>query len=247
MLTGYRRYLMYTLGALALAFSFVRIFLFKIPESPRYLLSRNRDSEAVEAVNYIARYNKKPELLTLAMFQQIDHDLGVVVGSDDGRQGLSPKEILMENLADFRLLNFKRLFATRKLAQHTSITWLIWLVIGIAYPLYFNFLPTYLAQRFTGDSSLNTTYRNYCIESAVGIVGPLAASVMIQTKLGRRYVMVLSSIVTSIFMFAYTAAKTPEASLAFASITGMIGNLGMIFSLLPFFPLFKDYLLTRLM
>lgn len=246
MLIDYRRYVMYTLGALALAFSFVRIFLFKIPESPRYLLSRNRDAEAVEAVNYIARYNKKPGPLTLEMLQQIDRDLGVVGSSDNGRQGLPRKEILMENLADFRLLNFKRLFATRKLAQHTSITWLIWLIIGIAYPLYFNFLPTYLAQKFTHNSSLSTTYRDYCIQSAVGIAGPLAASLLIQTKLGRRYVMVISAIVTGVFMFAYTAARTPEANLAFTCVTGMVGNLGIFSSfLLPSFSS-NDHLLTEL-
>ncbi|KAJ9144215.1 Hexose transporter [Pleurostoma richardsiae] len=232
------RYTMYTLGAIALAFSFIRIFLFKMPESPRYLLSRNRDAEAVEAVNYVARRNGKPEPLTVAMLQQIDHDLGVAVSPEEaGRQGLTRKQILMENLADFKAVNFKSLFATRKLAQHTSITWLIWLVIGIAYPLYFNFLPTYLAQRFTDSSyaSLDKTYRNYCIESAVGIAGPVLAAFLIQTRLGRRYVMGLSAIATGAFLFAYTSARTSEASLAFTTVTGLVGNLeyGILFAFTP--------------
>ncbi|KAF2488476.1 MFS general substrate transporter [Lophium mytilinum] len=219
------RYVMFTLGALSLSFAFIRMFLFKMPESPRYLLSKNRDSEAVESVNYVARRNGKPEPLTLAMFQQIDFEIGAAVNPEEaGRQGLTKMQILKENLADFKSTNFKSLFATRKLIQHTSIIWLIWLTIGIAYPLYFNFLPTYLAQKFTENDSLNKTYRNYCIESAVGVIGPLSAAVMVQTRLGRRHMMGLSAIITGVFLFAYTAARTPTANLAFSCITGLWGN-----------------------
>jgi len=122
--------MMITLGAIAIAFGLIRIVLFKIPESPQYLLSKGRDAEAVETVNYIARYNGRPELLTLAMLQDIDAALGKESAATDGRKGLSHKQILLENMKDFKSINFKRLFATRKFAQHTSITWLIWLIIG---------------------------------------------------------------------------------------------------------------------
>ncbi|KAK5046614.1 hypothetical protein LTR84_007375 [Exophiala bonariae] len=219
------RYVMFTLGALTLAFAFVRMFVFKMPESPRYLLSKNRDAEAVEAVNYVARRNGKPEPLTLAMFRQIDLDLGIIVNPEEtGRQGLTRTQILKENLADFKSTNFKNLFATRKLAQHTTIIWLIWLTIGIAYPLYFNFLPTYLAQKFTDNSSFDDTYRNYCIASTVGVVGPVAAAFAVRTKLGRRYMMGISAIITGVFLFSYTAARTPAANLAFTCISGLWGN-----------------------
>ncbi|KAL6241223.1 hypothetical protein RBB50_011902 [Rhinocladiella similis] len=218
------RYVMFTLGALTLAFAFIRMFVFKLPESPRYLLSKNRDAEAVEAVNYVARRNKRPEPLTLEMFRQIDLDLGVALSPEEMGQSLSKMQILKENIADFKSANFKSLFATRMLAQHTTIIWLIWLTIGIAYPLYFNFLPTYLAQKFSTSSSLDKTYRDYCIQSAVGVVGPLSAALMVQTRLGRRYMMAISAIITGVFLFAYTGARTQAANLAFACITGLWGN-----------------------
>ena len=97
---------------------------------------------------------------------------------------------------------------------------------GIAYPLYFNFLPSYLATKFTEDSSLSLTYRNYCIESAVGIVGPLSAAFLVNTWFGRRWMMGMSAIVTGIFLFSYASVKTAAASLAFACITGMLANFG---------------------
>ena len=197
------RYTMITLGAMALAFAVIRILIFKMPESPRFLLSKGRDQEAVDAVNYVARCNKMPEPLTLAMLQEVDSQLGIVTNLEEGlTTKLSKKEVLRDNLRDFKPMNYRALFQTRKLGQQTAILWFIWLTIGIAYPLFFNFLPTYLAQRFP-SGSLDTTYRNYCIVSAVGVIGPVSASLLVRTKLGRRHCMAISAIITGAFLFGY--------------------------------------------
>ncbi|KAK0660930.1 putative MFS-type transporter PB1E7.08c [Lasiodiplodia hormozganensis] len=219
------RYTMITLGALAMAFGIIRIFVFKMPESPRYLLSKGRDAEAVEAVNYIARYNGKPETLTLAMLHDIDVTLGIATTDEDAKKGLSRREIIRENLKDYKGVNYKNLFATRKFALHTSLTWLIWLTIGIAYPLYFGFLPSYLETKFSAATSLSKTYRNYCIVSSVGILGPISAGFLVETpRFGRRWMMGLSAILTGVFLFAYTAARTETQDLAFQCVTGILGN-----------------------
>jgi hypothetical protein len=241
------RYTLITLGGLSLAFTFVRIFVFKMPETPRYLLSQGKDQAAVDAVNYVARQNGKPEPLTLSMLQAIDARLGIIPNAEEG---LSTKDILKENMKEFRGEHYRALFATRKLSRHTALIWAVWLIIGIAltapsrpstissnahrlkmclgiaYPLYFNFLPSYLATRFTQDSSLDLTYRNYCIQSAVGVVGPISAAVLVNTFLGRRWMMGISSIVTGVFLFAYVGVKTPTSSLAFSCVTGLLGNFG---------------------
>lgn len=125
---------MITLGALAIAFGIIRIFVFKMPESPRYLLSKGQDAEAVAAVNYIARFNGKPETLTLAMLEEIDATLGIAAADPDAKKGLSHRAIVRENLKDYKGANYKHLFATRKFAVHTSLTWLIWLTIGSTAP-----------------------------------------------------------------------------------------------------------------
>lgn len=136
-------------------------------------------------------------------------------------------------MKEFRGSHYSALFATRKLSFHTALIWAIWLVIGVAYPLYFNFLPSYLATRFTEASSLDLTYRNYCIQSAVGIVGPLSAAVLVNTFLGRRWMMGISAIVTGVFLFAYVGVTTQVASLAFTCVTGLLGNFGMLASPVP--------------
>lgn len=145
---------MITLGALALAFALVRIFVFKLPESPRYLLSKGRDAEAVEAVNYIARYNGKPETLTLDMLQAIDSQHGgtvTITQISEAEQQVAAAEktttrqsyaaILRESFKDYSSHSYKKLFSGRKMAQHSSVTFLIWLTIGRSLSVQYTHFP----------------------------------------------------------------------------------------------------------
>jgi MFS family permease len=72
---------------------------------------------------------------------------------------------------------------------------------------------------------LDATYRNYVIVSAVGVVGPISASVLVRTKLGRRWCMGISAIITGAFLFGYTAANTRSMDMAFNCISSVLGNL----------------------
>lgn len=232
---------MISLGAIAIAFALIRILVFRIPESPRYLLSKGRDAEAVESVNYVARYNGKPETLTLDMLKAIDvaHSGSVsTVGQDTEMPAekpttrLSYKEIIKENFKDFSGDSYRKLFATRKMGQHSSVTFLIWLTIGIAYPLYFAFITSYLETKstYSANDSLDHTYKVYCIVSAVGVVGPIAAGFLVETRLGRRWMMAISAVLTGVFLFAYTAVGTEAADIGFQCATGILGNFGESFS-----------------
>lgn len=129
-----RRYLLITLGALTLAFAFIRIVVFKMPESPRYLLSKGRGAEAVDAVNFVARRNGKAEPLTLDMLQDIDVQLGLAVNYEDEGRGLSRVEVMKDNFKDFKGVEYSKLFANKKLGLHTGLIWLIWLTIGMGSP-----------------------------------------------------------------------------------------------------------------
>ncbi|KAJ4331537.1 hypothetical protein N0V87_009081 [Didymella glomerata] len=227
------RYLMITLGAIAIAFGLIRILAFKIPESPRYLLSKGRDADAVEAVNYIARFNGKPETLSLAMLEEIDAQFTQTPGGQHpatttSSKGLSQMQILKESFKDYDTSSFKRLFSGRRMARHSSVTFLIWLTIGIAYPLYFAFITSYLQTKstYSANSSLSHTYMIYCIVSAVGVLGPVAAGFCVETRLGRRWMMALSAILTGVFLFLYTLAKTEAADVGFQCATGILGNFG---------------------
>lgn len=223
---------MITLGGIAIALAIIRVFIFKLPESPRYLLSKGRDAEAVEVVNYIARYNGKPETLTLAMLMAIDEGHPDSVKSTEAPpaagspRALSYSAIIQDNFKDFSPHNYRKLFAGRKMAQHTSVSFLIWLTIGIAYPLYFAFITSYLETKssYSVNDSLNYTYKVYCIVSVVGVLGPIAAGFSVETRLGRRWMMALSSVLTGVFLFAYTAIGTQAGDVGFQCATAVLGN-----------------------
>lgn len=104
-----------------------------MPETPRYLLSKGRDGDAVEAVNHVARQNKKPQPLTVEMLQAIDEQLGIGMAHTRA-VGLSNREIARESLKDLNGAHYKALFATKRLGLHTAMIWLIWLTIGKVLP-----------------------------------------------------------------------------------------------------------------
>jgi hypothetical protein len=67
------RYNVIVLGAMTLAVFFLRYFVFRFHESPKFLLSRGKEAEAIEVLHRIAKFNKAPPpQLTLEMFQMID-------------------------------------------------------------------------------------------------------------------------------------------------------------------------------
>lgn len=227
---------MITLGAMAIAFGLIRIFIFKIPESPRYLLSKGRDDKAVEAVNYIARFNKKPETLIIEMFLAIDRKFEPPFDPNNipfRKCGLTPIPIDFETtklkLRSYTSFSYRKLFTGRKMIQHTTMIFLVWLTVGVAYPLYFAFITSYLETKssYSVNSSLNHTYMVYCIVSAVGVVGPIAAGFCVETPLGRRWMMSISAILTGVFLFAYTGVGTEAADIGFQCATSILGNFGM--------------------
>lgn len=238
---------MITLGGIAIFLGLIRIFIFKIPESPKYLLSRGRDAEAVAAVNHIARFNRKPETLTLDLLQEIDNriqgtsnapqvtqtidEMVAAAATPTAPAKLSFMEIMRENFKDFSLDSYRTLFAGRKMAQHSAVTFLIWLTIGVAYPLYFAFIPSYLETKasYSANTSFNYTYMVYCIVSSVGIIGPIAAGFLVETRFGRRWMMAISSVLTGAFLFAYTSVGTQAADIGFQCATAILGNFGKLF------------------
>ena len=51
----------------------IRYFVFNMYESPKYLMGRGRDAEAVEIVHAVAQYNGKKSTLTLEMLKEVEN------------------------------------------------------------------------------------------------------------------------------------------------------------------------------
>ncbi|KAF4906962.1 putative MFS-type transporter [Colletotrichum viniferum] len=78
------------------------------------------------------------------------------------------------------------------MSSSTTGIFLSWTLIGLAYPLLYVFLPTYLANK--GAIFHRThfeTWRNYALTSISGMPGTIVAGFMCNTKPGRKYTMAI--------------------------------------------------------
>ena len=138
------RYLIFALGGLTLLLWSVRFFVFRFYESPRYLIGKGRDEEAVEVIHKIARFNGKADQCTLTvedLRKAVQEVSGEYVTPGAEAIGAKKKKGLLSSSSQLSGEHIKALFATSKMAWSTSLLILIWGTIGLASTLYNSFLP----------------------------------------------------------------------------------------------------------
>lgn len=197
------RYIWFGCGGLILLMSIARITVVRLKETPKFLIGQGKDEEVVSVLQGIATKYGRPCDLTVEQLR--------ACGTITSAHG--------KGLGEF-WIHIRGLFVTKKLAISTCLIWFSWTLIGLAYPLFYVFLPQYLEARGakTGAGSPDAIWRDYFISNVVGIFGPLLAGYLCTTRLGRRYTMVVGAIVTMVFFFAYTAVRTHAQDLAFTCI-----------------------------
>ena len=195
------RYLHFTCGALVLVLGILRILVVRMVQTPRWLLSQNRDDEVIDVLHGIAAKHSRSFSLTLEQLQS--H--GRVINTEKSVwSGLRLRK------------HFSGLFDTRALAWSTTVIIANWFVIGMVSPLYTAFLPYYLESRGAdvGDNSNYTTWRNYAVDQVTGLIGPCMAAVLVETRfVGRRGALAIGAAITMALQFGYTQIKTPAQNL----------------------------------
>jgi len=191
------RYVWFASGALVLVMSILRITVIRLQETPKFLVGEGKDAECVAVLQSIAQKYNRPCSLTVEKLAAC----GTITDHRAGRSKWSFGEVGM---------HLKGLFSTRKIGYSTSLIWLSWVLIGLAYPLYNVFLPQYLKSRGAefGQTSAYVTWRNYTLVNFSGIWGPVLAGWMCQTRLGRKGTMIIGALVTCVFFFAYTQVSS---------------------------------------
>ncbi|KAE9390536.1 MFS general substrate transporter [Gymnopus androsaceus JB14] len=243
------RYLLFTLGAITLLLWSIRFFVFKLFESPRFLVGIGKDAEAVEVIRKIAEFNGKTTNLTVEQL--------VNAG------GMDPEKTRQENtvtnerkrvLSKSSYLGWKHvkaLFRTRKMAFSTSLLIFLWGMIGLASTLYNSFLPFLLESRGNafGDGSLFITYRNTFILSVIGVPGAFLAGWAVELPyIGRKGTLAISSGnlslfndpsrktgLTGAFLFATTTARSSNALLGWNCGYTFFSNImyGVLYAISP--------------
>ncbi|KAL3492661.1 major facilitator superfamily domain-containing protein [Aspergillus germanicus] len=227
------RYLVITLGAITFVMFICRFFLFHLYESPKFLLSRGRQDDAVAAVHGIAYKNHVKTWLTV----EILNEIGGYPEESTNTQSLSNKQIVQRYMSKFSLDRIRGLFATKKLGISTVILWFCWTTIGMGYPLFNAFLPQYLS-RAGGETSQPTSivYRNYAITSVVGLPGSVLACYTVDLKyVGRKGTMTIATLITGVLLFCFTASTDSNIQLVCSSLEAFFQNImyGVLYAYTP--------------
>ncbi|KIK52966.1 hypothetical protein GYMLUDRAFT_77629 [Collybiopsis luxurians FD-317 M1] len=195
------RYLLFTLGGLTLLLWSIRFFVFKLVESPRFLVGIGKDEEAVKIIHEIAEYNGKTSRLTVEDLVRAGDGVGKEIETEKIDMDTEPNAHpnLRPVLSASSVLGWehvKALFRTKKLALSTSLLISLWGIIGLASTLYNSFLPFLLQSRGNafGDGSLFITYRNTFILSVIGVPGAFLAGWAVEVPyVGRKGTLAISS------------------------------------------------------
>lgn len=201
------RYLYFTSGALVLIMSALRIFVIRFHETPKFSLCKGEDEEVVALLQKLATtYGRQCDLTVDDLKAK-----GSIETSHASKSKFSVAEIWV---------HYKGLFSTRILGWSTTLIWLSWTFIGLAYPLFYVFLPEYLASRGAkfGEPSAYITWRNYVLAQFCSIFGPLVAAYLSKIPwIGRKYTMVVGSMLSS--------ESQPRLCFSVCGLTGCSGFL----------------------
>jgi hypothetical protein len=103
--------------------SLLRITIIRLKETPKFLVGEGRDAECVETLRYIAEKYNRPFSL------KVEHLEACGVVETRATRGLSKWGL------GGVWGHVKGLYSTKKMGISTSLIWLSWTLIGLAYPL----------------------------------------------------------------------------------------------------------------
>ncbi|MCJ1473930.1 hypothetical protein MMC13_002586 [Lambiella insularis] len=209
------RYTLFTIGAITFTAFLLRFVVFRFQESPKFLLYKGRDEDAVKVLHNIAKFNGRKSTITLADFQALDDEdssaTGEIGSTDDGESSATPKSF--RNQLKSESSRWKMLFANAAIARLTVLVWITYIFDFFGFSIAGSFLPIILARKNSAiHVSIDETYRNYIIIYTPGIIGVLLGAMMYSaTTIGRKWGMVISSALMSLSLFLFATINT-EAS-----------------------------------
>jgi hypothetical protein len=166
--------------------SIARVLVIRFRETPKYSLCNDEDEKVVKTLTHIAEKYNRPCSITLEQLQSYGK-----INRSKGRK--------CEWLFEVKR-HYKGLFATKRMSTSMTLIWLSWSVIGLAYPLFYIFLPDYITSRGASfeENSPYRTWRNYATTNSLAIPGPIIAAFLCRLRpFGRKYTMLIGALLAS--------------------------------------------------
>lgn len=123
------RYTFMAMSSLTLLFWVIRIALIRvIPDSPKSLLARGKQTQAVNVVHRIAHHNRTQTWLT----EEILNEVGGI--STTSIEDPAPSNFMRRLCAKFSIKKLYPFFKNRTQAVNNLLLWYAWTTIGMSYP-----------------------------------------------------------------------------------------------------------------
>ncbi|KAF8548402.1 MFS general substrate transporter [Imleria badia] len=201
------RYVLFTMASITLGVFILRFFIIPFYESPRFLLSKGHDQDAVEVVHKIAAYNKRSCDLTVESLYGQCKEAPV---AEEMAMGFS-KRLVRE------ISRLKLLFGSWRMVRVTILVWITWMFDYLGWSIAVAYLPTILQRKNSAiNIGLEKTYVDYLTAFTPGIAAVILAVFMVRAPMvGRKWTLVLSSMVMGISLFLYSVVNTEASHVGF--------------------------------
>ncbi|KAF8128028.1 major facilitator superfamily domain-containing protein [Boletus edulis] len=199
------RYLFFTIGSITLGVFIIRFFIFPFYESPKFLLSKGNDRGAVEVVQKIAAFNKRPCNLTLESLYEQCNEAPMAEETGFSKRAVS----------EFSRL--KLLFGSKRMTRVTILVWITWIFDWWGLNIAATYMPTILQRKNSAiHVSLEQTYVDYMIVYTPGLVAAILSVLLVRTPMvGRKWTLVFASMVSGIALFLYSLVNSEASHVGF--------------------------------
>lgn len=209
------------MGAITLLVFFLRLFLFRLQESPKFLLYRGHDEKAIKVIQHVAQVNNKPCNLTIESFSRLSNDTGSTGSSSSGSPilGSGAKQAAsgVREKISLEWQRYKLLFANATMIRLTILLLVIYAFDFWGFTIAGSFLPRILEEKNAAlGVSLRETYRDYVYIYIFGIPGVFLGAVLYR---GRWFGMLFSSAMMATSLFIFTQVHN-EAT--YIGINGLV-------------------------
>ena len=122
------RYTLIVLGAICLTIFLLRFVVFHFQESPKFLVSRGRDSKAVDVLDKIAKFNHRESSVSLDMFEALTAGESSIESRDTVTSissiGKKQLKVSWRETIKHESQRYQMLFSTFNTARLTLLVWI---------------------------------------------------------------------------------------------------------------------------